>query len=148
MVWFGWGVALILGCGARAFPTDEGDYDEVGLGQGGTGGLGGTGGSGGSGGSGGLGGSGGGGGSGGSGGSGSTTDPFNYRTTILPACELGFVWQSGDDRPCKYRLAGRCYNNEISVCACACPREGNSVCALSGILGDTSRPLQVSCGAS
>lgn len=144
----GWAVALSLGCGARAFPSDLGDDDDqLAIGQGGSG-LGGTGGSGGSGGSGGTGGSGGSGGSGsgGNGGSGAV-DPFEFRTTTLPACTLGFTWQSGDDRACKYRLSGRCYNDEVSVCACACPREGNSTCVLSGFLGDAARPLQVTCGA-
>jgi hypothetical protein len=133
-------VGLAIGCGARAFPSDPGDDDdELTIGLGGSGG---TGGSGGSGGTGGSGGSGGGGGSGGSGGA----DLFDFRTTELPRCELGFVWEDDDDRACKYRLTGRCYNDELSVCACACPREGNSTCVLSGFLGDSGRPLQVTCG--
>jgi len=141
-------VGLVLGCGARAFPSDDGDDDELNLGQGGIGiGAGGTGGSGGTGGTGGSGSAGGSGGSGGTGGSG-VSDPFDFRTTQLGRCELGFTWESGDARPCKYRLSGRCYNDELAVCACACPREGNSTCVLSGFLGDPSRPLQVTCGAS
>jgi hypothetical protein len=155
-------LAELAGCGARGFIVEEQLIDDQvavvggsgggtspggtggGGGTGGLGGVGGTGGSGGSGGSASLGGSGGG---GGSGGSSSDQDPFRFETSDLQRCEPGFVWSATDSRACVFRFSNRCYDDEESVCACACPRNANSVCVLAGFLSDPNNPLQVTCTA-
>jgi len=106
-----------------------------------SGGTGGTGGAGGSGGGGAHGGSAGQGGTGGA----ATVPPFSFMTSTLQRCELGFTWTAGDSRSCAFRFNGRCYDDEDAVCACACPRDANSVCVLSGFLADPGNPLMVTC---
>jgi len=127
--------------------------DEVGGGGGGTGGTTSLGGSGGGRGSTSFGGTGGGGGSGAIGGSGgsvsspSASEPYHFETNMLEGCTLGFVWSAADSRPCTFRFADRCYDDDDAVCACACPRNANSVCVLSGFLSDPDNPLMVTCTA-
>jgi hypothetical protein len=158
-------LALLAGCGARGFIVeeqliDDGVADAAGgsgsTSVGGTGGSGGStsvGGSGGGGGSTSVGGSGGGGGSssvGGSGGSQSdpdANDPYHFETDMLQRCEPGFEWSAADSRTCVFRFNNRCYDDDESVCACACPRNANSVCVLSGFLSDPNNPLMVTCTA-
>jgi hypothetical protein len=156
----GTGLALLgnlAGCGARGFIDEEQLIDnEVVAAVGGTGGSTPLGGSGGGGGSGALGGSGGSGGStsvggsgggGGSGGSQADNEPYHFETSMLQRCEPGFVWSAADSRACVFRFDNRCYDDEDSVCACACPRNANSLCVLSGFLSDPKNPLMVSCTA-
>lgn len=81
----------------------------------------------------------------GSGGSASSDDPFRFEDTQLGECVLGFVWSASSDRECNFRFNSRCYDGEKEVCACACPRETNSTCILSGFLSDPDNPLTVSC---
>lgn len=152
-------LAELAGCGARGFIVEEQLIDDQVAVVGGSGGsrsLGGSGGTGGMGGTGALGGSGGGGGStsvggsgggGGSGGSSSDSEPYHFETSDLQRCEPGFVWSPTDSRACVFRFNNRCYDDEGSVCACACPRNANSVCVLSGFLSDPNNPLQVTCTA-
>lgn len=82
------------------------------------------------------------------GGGSSGKPPFQFETHELPPCDPGFQQSEANGRSCKYRFDGLCYEDETSVCACACPRSGNSSCALSGFLGDPNQPLQVRCNAS
>jgi hypothetical protein len=128
-------LADLAGCGARGFVFED-ELIDVGGGSGGGGGTGGTGGNPGS-----VGGTGGRGGSSG----GSAVEPFNFRTNTLAACQPGFTWMAGDSRSCTFRFNGRCYDDEDAVCACACPRDSNSVCVLSGFLADPRNPLMVTC---
>jgi hypothetical protein len=115
-----------------------------GSGGGGGGGSGALGGSGGGGGSNSLGGSGG---QAGTGGSQSDPDPYRFETSMLQRCQPGFVWSPADSRVCVFRFNNRCYDDEESVCACACPRNANSLCVLSGFLSDPNNPLMVTCTA-
>jgi hypothetical protein len=132
-------LADLAGCGARGFVVEE-ELIYTGGGSGG-GGSGGTGGTGGSGSPGSVGGTGGGGGTG----STDSVPPFQFMTSALQRCEPGFTWMAGDSRSCNFRFNGRCYDDEEAVCACACPRDTNSVCALYGFLSDPGNPLMVSC---
>ena len=154
----GWALlGNLAACGARGFIDEDQLIDtEVVAAVGGSGGSGSRGGSGGGGGGAAVGGSGGGGGSaavGGSGGGGgragspSGSEPYHFQTSMLERCQPGFEWASADSRPCVFRFNGRCYDDEESVCACACPRNANSVCVLSGFLSDPNNPLQVTCTA-
>ena len=148
---------ILAACGARSFVVEENLIDEgSGDAAGGSGGSSSFGGSGGSGGSGALGGSGGGGGSvslGGSGGGGGSqpttdpSDPYHFETDMLQRCVPGFAWSPGDSRTCVFRFNNLCYDDEEAVCACACPRNANSVCVLSGFLSDPNNPLMVTCTA-
>jgi hypothetical protein len=138
----------LVGCGARPL-VDEDELIDVTPDLGGNGGTGGsrsTGGSGGGGGTSGGGGTGGGtAGRGGTGGTDPVIEPFRFETRALQKCDLGFTWTAGDSRTCSFRFNGRCYDDEDSVCACACPRDANSVCVLSGFLADPGNPLMVAC---
>lgn len=139
------GIILLLlthlaGCGARGFVVEE----ELIYSGGGSGGVGGSAGQGS------IGGSGGGASRGVGGGGGGTSspepvDPFHFETNSLQRCEPGFTWMAGDSRGCSFRFNGRCYDDEDAVCACACPRDSNSICVLSGFLADPGNPLTVSC---
>jgi hypothetical protein len=75
----------------------------------------------------------------------SAAQPFSFAATVLPPCEPGFQQSDADGRNCKYRFDSLCYEDETSVCACACPRSGNSSCVISGFLGLPDQPLQVTC---
>jgi hypothetical protein len=68
-----------------------------------------------------------------------------YEITDLPRCSLGYLWSARGSRSCNFRFSDRCYDTPTSVCACACPTEGNSVCVLSGFLQDPDNPLTVTC---
>jgi len=126
-------LAGLAGCGARGFVLEDELIDVAGgSGGGGSGGGGALGGSGGS-------------GAGGSAGGTDSVAPFSFVTMTLGTCELGPPWRAGDGRSCSFRFNGRCYDDEDAVCACACPRDSNSVCVLSGFLSDPSNPLMVTC---
>ena len=137
-------LADLAGCDARGFVVEE-ELIDVGGGSGGggvTGSNAGTGGSGGGRGNpGSVGGTGGGGGTQGA----DPNEPFRFETSALQRCEPGFTWMAGDSRSCSFRFSGRCYDDEDAVCACACPRDANSVCVLSGFLSDPGNPLMVTC---
>jgi len=144
------GVGLLLadlpGCGARGYIDEEALIDVVGAGggfgaNGGTSGGGGTGGGGGS-----LGGSAGRGGTSSS--SSAPMEPFSFVDSMLQRCRLGPTWSAGSSQACNFRFDGRCYDDANAVCACACPRDSNSVCVLSGFLADPNNPLMVSCQAT
>jgi hypothetical protein len=143
--WMVLGVALLFadlpGCGARGYIDEDALIDVVAGGGGGNGGNAGRGGSGG----GSLGGSGGGGGKAPA--VPAQADPYRFETHMLKFCQPGFVWSAGDSRACNFRYDGRCYDDDESVCACACPRNANSVCVLSGFLSDPGNPLMVNCQA-
>ncbi|HEU4581301.1 MAG TPA: hypothetical protein VFS67_23755 [Polyangiaceae bacterium] len=141
----------VAGCGARGFIDEDDLIDTEVVAAAGSssslGGSSGTGDSGALGGSGGGGGSSSFGGSSGSGGAGGSATPYHFETSMLQRCEPGFVWSPTDSRACVFRFNNRCYDDEESVCACACPRNANSVCVLSGFLSDPNNPLMVSCTA-
>lgn len=86
-------------------------------------------------------------GNGGGGGSASSDEPFRFEDTQLEQCVPGFAWSERSERACNFRFNNRCYDGEREVCACACPREANSRCILSGFLSDPNNPLTVSCQA-
>ena len=129
--WLALGAALLFadlpGCGARGYINEDTLIDVVAAGGGGNGGSGGR---------------------GGSGGTAAVPTPYRFETSMLQPCELGFVWSPTLDRACNFRFDGRCYDDDASVCACACPRNSNSVCVLSGFLSDPNNPLTVNCTAT
>jgi hypothetical protein len=135
------GMVLGFGCGARGVVDEDALIDDV-FSAGGGGGSGPTSGIGG----GGTGGSGtGGSGTGGSGTGGSVAQEMLFEVTRLGRCEPGYLWSQRGSRPCNFRFVDRCYDDVDEVCACACPRDSNSSCALRGFLSDPDNPLMVTC---
>jgi hypothetical protein len=141
----------LASCGARGFIDEDELIDtEVVAAVGGSGGTSSLGGSGGGGGSAAVGGGsslGGSGGGGGSAGGQSAPQPYHFETSMLQRCQPGFMWSAAESRACVFRFNNLCYDDEDAVCACACPRNANSLCVLSGFLSDPNNPLMVTCTA-
>jgi hypothetical protein len=70
-----------------------------------------------------------------------TRDDAFWSSTSLPPCKLGEPYNG---EPCFFRTDGRCYDEQIEACACACPTN-KSVC-VSGFPASTGiPPADVSC---
>jgi hypothetical protein len=75
--------------------------------------------------------------------------PLDFPETMLPDCQPGFQSRGPGDRRCRYTFEGLCYEDEQSVCACACPRAGSeATCVFAGgLIGEDDRPIGVVCQA-
>ena len=60
----------------------------------------------------------------------------------LPPCVPGFRPSSANGRECTFVHERRCYEDEVTACACACPMGGS--CIIGGFL-DPEGPFPVSC---
>ena len=49
----------------------------------------------------------------------------------LPACKRGFLPASETGTPCNFLYDGRCYDEKLDACACACTKNSGTTC-LSG----------------
>lgn len=123
LLWLGG--ASIGGCGGRAALEADGEVTGV-AGQFGAGGGVAAGGN-----------------SGNGGGSAMVMDPPEFGTPMtLPPCVPGFRESSADGRECTFIHERRCYEDELTACACACPMGGR--CIIGGFL-DPENPFPVSC---
>jgi hypothetical protein len=128
-------MGLWLGCGARGVLDEETLIEFGPASQGGGGGSGPSGGTGAN-------------GTGANGGSvNQPAQEMRFEVTRLGRCEPGYLWNERGGRPCNFRFVERCYDDVDEVCACACPRDSNSSCALRGFLSDPDNPLMVTCQA-
>lgn len=59
----------------------------------------------------------------------------------LPECKLGV--DESEAESCLFLYEGRCYEEKLDACACACKRMSGTTCS-SGF-PDPSRPTKVSC---
>jgi hypothetical protein len=59
----------------------------------------------------------------------------------LPQCKLGV--KQAEAESCKFLYEGRCYEEQLEACACACPRKTGTTC-ISG-LPDDEVPTDVLC---
>jgi hypothetical protein len=63
--------------------------------------------------------------------------------TTLPECRPGFPLSSAGTRECSYIFDGRCHEEALDACACACRGAANR-CVISGFL-DSDEPQLVTC---
>lgn len=70
---------------------------------------------------------------------------LRFETTALPECVPGFRRSRARGRSCSFVVDERCYEDQRSACACACPTSGTSVCVAGGLLSALDQPLPVSC---
>jgi hypothetical protein len=123
---------LLPACGARALvdgtPEDDEEFDTSGAG-GGRGGSGGRG--------------------GGTGGvdAAPTIDPggpIDPDGVPLPNCAPGFSMATAGSRECAYLYQGKCHEQRLAACACACEGLANAQCIIGGFL-NPDEPQSVSC---
>jgi hypothetical protein len=70
---------------------------------------------------------------------------LRFEPTALSECVPGFRRSQARGRTCSFLVAERCYEDQRSACACACPSSGSSVCVAGGLLSPLDQPLPVSC---
>ena len=70
---------------------------------------------------------------------------LRFEPTALSECVPGFRRSRARGRNCSFLVAERCYEDQRSACACACPSSGSSLCVAGGLLSPLDQPLPVSC---